>query len=340
MTDGSTAPPPAVRRPERRPPRVAFWTGVACGVAYGVAFRLLFGNSRWDELFGIMSLAFLFAVPFGVGFLTVFVGDRDGAWSWPLRLFLPWVSASLALALALMLAWEGIICIFLWLPLFLVLSLAGGLVAVAMGAWARSRRARATIAGCLVALPLAISPLERAIDSPDELRVVENAIEISAPTATVWNEIARVRRFEPGEHSFAWTHALGFPRPVEATLSHEGVGGVRHASFEKGVVFVETITAWEPERRLAFEIAAAPDSIPARALDEHVTVGGPYFDVLHGEYRIEPLAGGRLRLRLASRHRLSTRFNFYSGLWTDFILADTQQYILEVIRRRCEGAPA
>jgi hypothetical protein len=33
---------------------------------------------------------------------------------------------------------------------------------------------------------------------------------------------------------------------------------------------------------------------------------------------------------------LSTRFNFYSSLWTDFIMSDTQQYILEVIKRRCE----
>ena len=33
---------------------------------------------------------------------------------------------------------------------------------------------------------------------------------------------------------------------VEATWSREGVGGVRHASFAGGVVFVETVTVWEP----------------------------------------------------------------------------------------------
>ena len=59
-----------------------------------------------------------------------------------------------------------------------------------------------------------------------------------------------------------------------------------------------------------------------------------------GEYRIEPLApegSGRVRLRLESRHRLSTRFNPYAGLWTDFILGDTQRYILEALKERCEG---
>ena len=49
-----------------------------------------------------------------------------------------------------------------------------------------------------------------------------------------------------------WAQRIGFPRPIEATLSYEGVGGVRHASFERGLMFVETVTDWEPEHRLAF----------------------------------------------------------------------------------------
>jgi len=112
---------------------------------------------------------------------------------------------------------------------------------------------------------------------------------------------------------------------------------VRHATFERGVLFVETITVWEPERALAFAIRADP--VPPETLDQHVTVGGPYFDVLEGRYRIEPIAPGRVRLHLASRHRLSTHFNFYSGLWTDAIMRQTQVYILDVIRRRAEAAP-
>ena len=66
-------------------------------------------------------------------------------------------------------------------------------------------------------------------------------------------------------------------------------------------------------------------------------MGGPFFDVLDGEYRIENVAPGRLLLHLRSTHRLSTTFNAYSGLWTDFILRDVQTAILEVLKRRCEG---
>jgi hypothetical protein len=320
-----------------RAPRAAMWTGIGTAVVYGLAFRLLFTRSAWNDLFGVMTLAFLFVVPFVIGFLTVHVGDRDGRWSWPRRLFLPWAPATISLAVALLLAWEGLICIVIWLPLFLVLSLLGGLVAALVGRAIRNRRASALVASCIALLPAVLSPLERRFAAGDELRGVGTEIEIAAAPEIVWREISRVRKFEPAEHRFAWTHAIGFPRPVEATLSREGIGGVRLASFEGGVVFVETITVWEPERRLAFQIAADPDAIPARALDEHVTVGGPFFDVLEGEYRIEPLDGGRVRLHLASRHRLTTHFNAYAALWTDFILEDTQRYILEALKRRCEG---
>jgi hypothetical protein len=68
-------------------------------------------------------------------------------------------------------------------------------------------------------------------------------------------------------------------------------------------------------------------------------VGGPYFDVLQGSYRIEPLTRG-VRLHLSSEHRLSTRFNPYAALWTDFIMRDTQDYILRIVARRAERSKA
>ena len=101
-------------------------------------------------------------------------------------------------------------------------------------------------------------------------------------------------------------------------------------------MFVETITDWRPQEALSFDIKADTGSIPPTTLDEHVTVGGPYFDVLEGRYRIERGGEGTVLLQLSSVHRLSTRFNFYSGVWTDFIMRDIQNNILGIIKHRCE----
>jgi hypothetical protein len=118
---------------------------------------------------------------------------------------------------------------------------------------------------------------------------------------------------------------------------HGGVGGIREAKFEKGLMFLETITDWEKEQKLTFKIRSEPANTPLTTLDSHVVVGGRYFDTLIGQYEIEKLSNQQVRLHLFSRYRLSTRFNFYAEVWSDFLMRDIQENILKVIRLRAEN---
>ena len=174
-------------------------------------------------------------------------------------------------------------------------------------------------------------------NGPLQVRTVETTVAIHASSAVIWRNIERVPAIQPREIRPAWTHTVGFPLPVEATLDHEGVGGERHTSFDRGLLFIETITEWEPEKRIAFSIAAATAHIPPTTLDEHVTIGGRYFDVLNGEYWLEPRADGTILLHLSSQERLSTDFNAYAALWSDAVMKDLQGSILEVVKHRCEA---
>lgn len=326
--------PPENRRLNRR----LLLYGIAVGVLYGAFSRLFFGYKKFGDAYEVMSFTFIFLVPAVLGFLAVYLGEQEGPrWRWWMRIVVPWVPALLALGGSLVLGWEGLICIALWVPLFMVLSSVGGLLAGLVRWIGRRERSRPLALAFALLLPFAVSPLEQRLPRPEERRVVRTQIAIDAPVDVVWKNIERVPAIAPVEHRFSLFHAIGFPRPVAATLTGEGVGAVRHATFEHGVLFIETITDWQPDRRLAFSIRADTASIPATTLDEHVKVGGPYFDVLEGVYEIEPVAPGRVILHLASTHRLSTRFNLYSGLWTDFIMRDVQDYILDILKRRCEG---
>ena len=186
--------------------------------------------------------------------------------------------------------------------------------------------------------PVALILLESRIPDPVSKREVETSIRIHAPAEVVWQNIIRVPAINPAELPPSWVRTIGFPRPVEATLSHEGVGGVRHASFTGGLVFTETIDHWDTLRDLGFSIRANGDQIPSTTLDEHVKVGGRYFDVLEGEYELEPLAGGDTLLHLGSRERVSTHFNAYAGFWTEAVMRSIQSSILEVIRQRAEAS--
>lgn len=338
----STPPPPSSSEVMPSWLRLGHWPhvleAVGLGVLHGLLARLCFGLDAAQGVLGIMTASFIFLVPFSIGAVSVGLMPRE-RWNIGLRVLGAVVPAWIALTCALMLAWEGIICIFLWLPLYTVLAIVGGLCAELVMAIVRTTRNRQLSVLGLAMLPYLVAPIETQIPLAEQRRVVENTIDIHASEATIWQHIIRVREFAPEEHHFTWTHALGFPRPVEATLSAEGVGGVRHATFEGDVLFVETVTRWEPAHRLSFGIKADTSAIPASTLDEHVTIGGPYFDVLTGEYELEPLGGGDVRLHLRSTHRLSTPFNAYASLWTDFIMFDVQRYILEILKTRCEREP-
>jgi hypothetical protein len=313
--------------------------GAAVGLAYGLILR--YGSRAFPNpaMFQIMTLGFMFFLPFAIGFITIFVIERRRAqnvWVWFLLPWIPVIAGELA---SVAFFWEGWICVVMFTPIALVASTLGGTAAGLIAHYGRSRRSKDATLVCVMCLPLLISSFEPQFLSQRDLRSVESIIDIHAPAAAVWRNIERVPRIHPSELQSSWSHAIGFPNPVEATLSEAAVGGVRHATFEGGVLFIETIDMWEPERRLGFSIRAQTEQIPPTTLDEHVTVGGRFFDVLHGEYILEPLPNGGTRLHLVSQHRVSTDFNWYAHLWTDAVMRDLQKRILLVVRNRSQSTP-
>lgn len=309
---------------------------VLLGAVYGISFRLgiRFGSS--SSAWAVMTLGFLFLGPLVMGILVI---RRAGAtrrvpvWQW---VILPWLSTLIFCVGAMALYLEGFICVIFALPIGLFGSLIGGII----GGIANRREYRLSrnTMTCVALLPVLFAFTEPHFNAPLQTRTVASEIRIHAPAAIIWSNIERVPAISRAEIQTTWAQRIGFPRPVEATLSSEGVGGVRHASFERGLLFIETVTAWEPEHRLAFGIRADTAHIPPTTLDEHVTIGGRYFDVLDGEYRLEPLPDGDILLHLTSHQRLSTDFNGYAGLWTDAVMQNLQSSILAVIQHRCEHA--
>lgn len=311
---------------------------IAAGAFYGISIRLLLKFYRPLHPFvDVMSIGFVLLVPFAMGFVTMWIAERQQRQSILSWILLPWVPLLISLAGMLVTLLEGMICIVMLLPIGVLLATLGGVCAGLIVRYTPSLRSHNLPVVIVIVLPMLVGSLEPQYLKRNDVRAIETTVDIHATPAVVWRNIERVRAIRPAELRSSWTSRIGFPAPVEATLSFEGVGAVRHASFAGGVLFLETVDIWEPERKLSFSIHA--DQVPNKTLDEHVQVGGEYFDVLRGEYRLEPLPDGVTRLHLASQHRLSTDFNWYAHLWTDGIMGDIQKNILRVIQERCEREP-
>jgi len=303
-------------------PARAVLFGVAVGFAYGLSARFVL-----DHVFGatflIMSAGFIIGVPLAIGYLTV-VNVRT-----PSRVyafFAPWLTCALCIAATLVFGLEGVICVVFASPIMLLSSSLGGLAA-------RDRRTRSTGAFvALLVLPPTVAGVETVI--PLSNRVVTSIAEIivDAPTTVVWPLVVSVDTIRAAERGPALFTSIGFPAPIAATLDRPGVGGIRTASFERGVRFHEVVTHWEPERRLSFSIDVT--AVPPGALDDHVTIGGPFFDVLDGTYELIALDSSRTLVRLTSTHRVSTHFNPYAAWWAQRVMSSIQANILGVLRTR------
>jgi len=319
-------------------PRTALIVVAVIAVAYGVLIRLVADvklgaqAEHGGEWLAVMSIAFISIVPMVVGYLAVRPLDRP---SWGTALVYPFLPTAVVALIAGIIGYEGAICIIMAMPILLLSSSVGGSISLLLGRWQRGRSPGVTAA--VVIFPLLVGLVERRIPEVYQYRLVENSIDIKASAHGVWRHIVSVPEIRqdemPGNPLFL---RMGFPRPLSAEIDREEVGGVRRARFAGGVLFLETVTDLTVDSLLSFRIAAQTDSILPSTLDAHVTIGGPYFDVLQGTYRIEPLVADSVRLHLTSRLRVSTRFNWYAALWADAVMGSIQRNILEVEKRRAE----
>jgi hypothetical protein len=187
----------------------------------------------------------------------------------------------------------------------------------------------------LIAAPYFIAPVENMVQPQSTFRTVESRISIRASVDTVWRNVTRVAPISREEYGGTWATLFGIPYPVEATLTEDGMGGMRGASYSDGLRFNEEVFAWNPPRSFSFTIKVDPTgkvNMPFNA------IGGKYYDVIDAQYVLEPQPDGTVLVRLSSRQRVTTRFNGYATLWTDFLMDDLQSGILRVIKGRAERA--
>ncbi len=315
------------------PRRYPLLLALGVGLFYSLMMRFVLGEN-FINANGLLSIAFLVLTPVALGAITAHYNPTASSWQ---RLGQALLVTLLFIITTFLFNLEGLICLIIIGPLFAVLSILGS---VLYGLIARRRavKNRSTlVAAAFALLPFIAVPLENQFNNPDDFRQVENTILINAPAAVVWQHIIRVAPIQARDLGHSVIDDIGFPRPVAATLTREGVGGVRHATFERGVEFIETVDEWVPLQRLSFSIVPNTATIPPTTFDEHVIVGGRFFDVLRGTYELQPAGPGRTRLVLHSRQRLSTHLNWYAGLWTRFVMSEIQGRILTVLKRRCEA---
>lgn len=306
----------------------------AIPTAYALILRFVFGAKDWETVFSMMSVTFLFLLPSIVGALTVYFSDISNVKKLSYRVIAPWIPIFAFFIITFLFAIEGWPCLVMILPIFMLSASLGGLLG---GYFKLKKKDSKAYLSILLILPLLASPIESYIGVTSKPYQAYTYIDINAPAEKIWDNVTRVREIDEKQDKGWLTKLLNFPRPVKAELNYEGVGAYRQAIFTNGLVFHETVTHYEDNKKMSFSIRALPHEIPLTTMDEHLVVGGKYFDVLNGTYELEKLTYKTYRLHLYSNFKLTTSFNFYASWWAKSIMKDIQNNILQVEKYRSEN---
>ncbi len=303
--------------------------GVLIGVAYGLITRLV-----WGQQMALASLTYLFLIPTVLGVIPLIFANEAQVRSYLYIIFIPWLTVLSFFLTMWMLRIESLICLIILGAPFFVLGTVGGLIFRLVILHQRSKK-NVLPAIAFLLLPVLIAPLEHAVNSPSEVYSVTSEVVINAAPGDVWQNIVRVPEISRAEYRSGVFNSLGIPRPIEAQLTAEQPGALRKGRFEGGLTFTEHIIDWQPHRKVTFDIVVDADTIADRVFDQHVLKGN-YFNFIDAGYEIERVNETQVRLRLTSQYRLTSKVNFYGKFWGDIILADFQDRLLDVIKRRCD----
>jgi hypothetical protein len=311
-----------------------FLAGAGYGLLMRVGFEGIFrGDGAGNSAMSVMMVSFVVLVPLLIGALTVYFGGEHRGKLW-FALLAPAIPVLAFIAGTAVLLIEGSICIAMASPLFVALGAVGG-----FSMWVLLRLyqpRRSTMLGVL-ALPLLFGAVETRAPLPDRVQASTGSIQVDAPPERVWQLINHAVDIRPDEMRDGLAYRIGVPFPLSAHTVAPGVGGTRELRWDKGVSFDEPITAWEENRYIRWDYRFGPDSFPAGALDEHVVIGGRYFDLRDTSYRLTPNAGGT-RLDIHVTYRVSTNFNWYAGPLGRLLIDDAAHTILAFYKHRAEAA--
>ncbi len=308
------------------------WVWILFGASYGLFGRFLVPHAPVGWNLEILSFAFLCATPVTIGAIVVY-GLRDSALSVWRMIWAPWLAILLALVGSMIALLEGFICIILVAPLFLAASSLGGLV---MGLLLRWRgKSKATLNGFLV-LPIALFLIEPPLAIQPIVLEEQVALIVEATPQRIWSEIKNARSIQRDELAFSFAHMIGVPRPLEGYNIATTNGEVRFSTWERGVNFSAEITEQIQHRSITWRYRFTPNSFPKGSLDDHVTVGGKYFNLYDTTFNLEPLSPTTTRLEIISHYSVNSGINFYGIPMARFIAKDFMGTIVKLYKSRSE----
>jgi len=311
--------------------RLARWWPVAVGAVGGIVLRFMFSA---QGALSAMSLAFFYIAPFAVAAVSVYLAERQQPRSWAYYAGAGALANLMFVLGTVFTGMEGAICAVIATPVFALFGAIGGLVMGAICRWT-SWPDRGVLG--IATLPIILAATLPTDVEQDRLGLVERHVVVAAPAEAIWRQIQDVRDIRPDELD-AWVYRIGVPRPSEARGERDHGASVRRVRMGRNVHFDQVVVAEVPNRLIRWRYRFDADSFPAGAMDDHIRIGGDYFDLGETDYALEPLPDGTTRFSVRFRYRVHTSFNWYASALADTLIGNFEEAALRFYAQRASAS--
>jgi hypothetical protein len=302
--------------------------GLIAGIAYAFVTMMVMTYMHKN-----VSISYIFLLPIIMGAIPVLFSTKEQLQSYWKYLLMPWGITLSFFLLCVLTKFDGMICLIIIVAPFLALGTLGAFVFRLITLHTSTKKTPLYFS---LLIPFLFLLFETNMQTTDQFYTVQTQITINANKSKVWENIKNVKDIQLAEIQTHFVHIMGVPKPLNGELNEEGIGGIRKIVWEKGIKFQERIKTWDEGNSFNYDIDVDPESIPPQTLDDHVMIGGRYFDVVAGGYVIDSISPTKNKVILNCTYRITTNLNFYAKWWADFILNDFNEMILEVIKKRSE----
>lgn len=281
-----------------------------------------------------IGLGILIVLPYGLGGLTALLMNPKGGKSDTATLAVIGM-IFLVLLLGGIILREGVICIIMLAPLWMLSAFLG---AFTVSKFHTKFHQKNTLSCSLFAvLPFLALILDGYIPQQTNTYTVTRTIDIEATADGIWPHLLALEGLSEDDGRWNFTQSiLGIPRPASAIVVGTRTGAVRHAKWGETISFEEHVTTWAKNERLEWSYAFPNDSVH-KYTDRHISPDGRHLKIKSGGYVLDSRDPGQVTLILSTDYAAMTPLNFYSAIWGEVILGDIQDNILTIIKERVEA---
>jgi hypothetical protein len=234
----------------------------------------------------------------------------------------------------LVVAFEGVFCLVMMLPIFIPIAIAGAVVGYTIQAIPKRKRDVMTMCLAVAGLMPLLMGAEVAFRPPAPTFRAVTTIDIDAPPEVVWEHVVSFSELPPPDD---WLFKTGIAYPKFATISGRGVGAIRRCVFSTGA-FVEPIEIWDQPRLLQFAVTECPP--PMREFNPFYDIQPPHLEnflvARRGAFRLVPLGGGRTRLEGTTWYQHHMWPAGYWQAWSSPIIQRIHMQVLKHVKTLAE----